>query len=284
MNIILVTYNQEELVKEAAKSIIAQELPYSYEVIVADDYSQDKRIDSIKNIFDINNVNYRVLNSERNLGISYNYKRAFEACDAEYVAVLEGDDYWTDPKRLLKHIEFLDNNPDVVLTSNRFWRLKDNQFIEEPNNNFEDNIFVFDTKQLVLNNYLSNLSTCVFRKSALNQLKPDIYDLEIADWMLGMALGEIGKLVKLNEIMSVFRIHKNGSWNGNSPLDNLNRLIRLTIPKYNEYLGYRYDKEFNSIRMKLRIEKILILILNLIPISIKKIIKKILFAILKMKF
>ncbi len=284
VNILLVTYNQEELVKEAAMSIVGQELPFSYEVLVADDYSQDTTINSIKDIFDANNINYRVLKSDRNLGISHNYKRAFAECNAEYVAVLEGDDYWTDPKRLVKHIEFLDSNPEVVLTSNRFWWLKDNQLVEDPNNNIEGKIFVFDTKKLIIKNYLHNLSTCVFRKTALNQLKPDIYDLGIADWMLGMALGEIGKLVKLNEFMSVFRMHDKGSWNGQTSLNNVKRLIRSTIPNYNEYLGYRYNKEFKRLKLKLWIEKMMILILSLIPLFLKNIIKKILFIILKKKF
>ena len=54
------------------------------------------------------------------MGIAANYKRAYAATEAEYVAVIEGDDWWTDVNRLQKHIDYLSTHTDCVMTKNNY--------------------------------------------------------------------------------------------------------------------------------------------------------------------
>ena len=74
-------------------------------------------------------------------------------------------------------------------------------------------IFKFvTTQQMAMENKLGNLSACVFRKKEIDKIKPDLFDLRFADWMLGMVLGQFGFIAILKDAMSVYRVHNKGDW------------------------------------------------------------------------
>ena len=104
LSILLISYNQSEFVEEAIDSILNQNIPFDYELIIADDSSTDGTLELISNKLSGTLIKYFVLTSKLNLGISKNYQRGFKACKGEYIAILEGDDYWTDTNLSLIHI------------------------------------------------------------------------------------------------------------------------------------------------------------------------------------
>lgn len=266
----LVCYNQEPYIKEAVESIIVQEIPVDFEIVVADDCSTDRTTEIIEQTFSQHQRSYIRIDAKHNLGISKNYKRGFAACRGEYIAVIEGDDYWDDPMRLKKHIEFLDNNPNCVLSFNRIKiYYQDKDLLITQSWNHPDNVEFITPNMMARKNRIGNLSACVFRTSALQKLRPDIYDLGIADWMLGMALGEYGGLAKLKEPTSVYRVHDKGKWSGRSKKDKFSRLINTTIPKYDKFLDYQYHEEFEAykkdILLKLKRDAIKNTIVKIIP-------------------
>jgi glycosyltransferase involved in cell wall biosynthesis len=255
LSILLVSYNQEAYIKEAVESIILQEIPFEYEIIIADDCSTDRTVEIIQQTFSDYHRNCIMMRSDKNIGISKNYRQGFAACKGEYIAVMEGDDYWKDPLRLKKHVAFLDDNPSCVLSFNRlkiYNQLKST--IKDQNWTHPEDIEFITTSMMALKNRIGNLSACVFRRSALQKLSPDLYDLGTADWMLGMAIGEHGTLAKLKEPMSVYRVHEKGKWSGRSNKENLSRLINITIPKYDKFLGYKYHAEFEEHKINLELK------------------------------
>lgn len=253
ISILLVTYNQEPYVRQAVGSILHQRIVDNYEIIVADDCSNDGTFEVIREEFESSGQSFRVLSRNSNLGFKDNYRRAFAECKGEYIAVLEGDDYWNDNCRLIKHIQFLDNQPQCVLSFNRYEVLNESTgslTLSEWNN--ELNYEYITTNMLALGNRIGNLSACVFRRAAISKLPPDIFNLGAADWLLGMALGEIGVMVKLKEPMSVYRVHSNGLWSGRNYEDQMRRLLKYTIPRYDKFLGYRYHYEFEQHKEKIK--------------------------------
>src|SRR5467141_1026888 len=89
LSVLLVTYNHEGYIRQALDSVLMQETDFDFEIVVADDYSQDSTIAVIKE-YQAKHPQLRILSSERNVGITRNYQRGFAACRGEYIAVLEG--------------------------------------------------------------------------------------------------------------------------------------------------------------------------------------------------
>lgn len=100
--------------------ILIQKTELPVELIIADDCSNDGTADRIRKRLENQLINYRFLEAEHNLGLGKNYLRGIESCEGEFVAFLEGDDYWTDPLRLQKHVNFLDENHPCPMTFNPF--------------------------------------------------------------------------------------------------------------------------------------------------------------------
>lgn len=251
LSILIICYNQEKYIKQCIESIIMQRIPFKYEVVVADDGSNDKTLSIIKDKMSSIIQNLIILDNSKNYGISKNYQRSFVECKGEYVAVIEGDDYWTDPERLIKHLHFLDNHRECVMSMNRFIIYNEDlgKFSFKEWNLLEDFSYI-TAQEMATENKLGNLSACVFRKSEIDKIKPDLYNLKIADWMLGLVLSQNGFISILKELMSVYRIHKNGEWT-KMPIKKRNETLIECIDTYNQYLEYKYDKEFNSYKKSL---------------------------------
>jgi glycosyltransferase involved in cell wall biosynthesis len=252
VSILLVTYNQSMYIRQCMDGIVLQNLPIDTEIIVADDFSSDDTVAIIREYTDKITCKLSYLANEKNLGIVKNYQRAFAACSGQYIAVMEGDDYWTDPERINKHIAFLDNHHECVMTCNRIIYFNEDKNLFHTNDWIEASDFKYvTTQQMAMENKLGNLSACVFRKKEIDKIKPDLFDLRFADWMLGMVLGQFGFIAILKDAMSVYRVHNKGDWSKMPQQEQAVFMIGL-IDDYNKYLGYKYDKEFTEHKQKLQ--------------------------------
>ena len=116
LNIILITYNQQNYIRQTVESILMQTTDFDFNIVVADDCSPDSTLDIIKEYVEESKIEFVFLKNEKNLGYTENYKRAFAACNAEYIAIMEGDDYWTSPLHLQKHVDFLDLHKEYSMS------------------------------------------------------------------------------------------------------------------------------------------------------------------------
>lgn len=120
ISIVLLTYNQEEFISQAINSILSQKLSNSFEIIVIDDCSVDDTFSLISEFQNKYPLNFKAYRNAFNLGLAKNYEKAVLLAKGKYIAYLEGDDYWTDPYKLQKQFNFLDENPDFVLAFHDF--------------------------------------------------------------------------------------------------------------------------------------------------------------------
>src|SRR5690349_4970838 len=96
INVIVTTYNHEKYIAQCLESILEQKGDFEIEVIVGDDCSTDGTRKIVEG-FGARHPNIiSVLPKGENLGITKNLKRCLDACTGEYIAICEGDDYWTD--------------------------------------------------------------------------------------------------------------------------------------------------------------------------------------------
>lgn len=191
-----------------------QKTSFRFEVIVHDDASTDgsaaiireyadKYPEIIKPIFETENLYSKRDGSLRRV--------MYRSTRGKYVAICEGDDYWTDPYKLQKQVDFLESHPDYVMCSHRF-----NQYIEDKKLLEEDDDKDFqgadyDLKNLIGGKWLTQTLTLMFRRSALDLQHFESYGMSM-DIILLYELLRNGKGYCLPDIMAVYRYHGGGVW------------------------------------------------------------------------
>lgn len=253
VDIILFCYKQEQYIEQALRSIYTQELPknVSARIIVADDASPDNTLAIIKHHAPESPFPITFLPHEPNMGISKNYKRSFAATGADYVAILEGDDYWK-PNHISQHVEFLQSHPECSMCMNELTNLFEatGEMICNSMVTTGGMYKLIDLhKQITAGNQLGNLSACAFRGQYLRELPSDLFDMPIDDWMLGTMMVERGYIGILKGSTSVYRVKANGAWAGRSPWQqHLEMLRRADV--YDGYQKGKYHAEWSTFKKR----------------------------------
>lgn len=248
IDIILFCYKQEQYIEQALRSIYAQELleDISARIIVADDCSPDDTLNIIKRLAPESPFLMEFLPVEPNMGISKNYKRSFAATKADYVAILEGDDYWL-PNHLAQHIEFLKNHPECSMSMNEITTCNEqtNEIQFSPMVRRADAAYelVDVKKQIAEGNQLGNLTACMFRGQYLRDLPETLYEMPIADWMLGVMMAQRGYIGIIKGSTSVYRVKASGVWAGRSRWKQHKIMIRYA-DMYDNFQNGKYHAEW----------------------------------------
>lgn len=254
IDIILFCYKQEQYIEQALRSIYAQELPkdVSARIIVGDDASPDNTLAIIKRFAPESPFPMVFLPEEPNLGISKNYKRSFAATTADYVAILEGDDYWL-PTHLAQHVEFMQAHPECSLSMNEI------TFLHEPSGiidvgrirlvDKQECVLVDVHKQIADGNQLGNLSACMIRGKYLRELPSNLFDMPIADWMLGVMISQRGDMAILKGTTSVYRVKASGVWAGKNRWQKYFKMLRYAN-MYDKFQQRKYHAEWELFKQK----------------------------------
>jgi len=248
ISIVVTAYNHEKYIAQCMESVLCQKGDFEKEVIVGEDCSTD----STKLILQQFQHEYPgtvfLLPSQENLGVTKNLKRCLDACTGEYIAICEGDDYWTDDRKLEKQKLFLDEHQDCSMCFSAL------MIYFEDTNTFLPNLLptqdFLDTEHLIERNDIANFSCCMYRTSVVKQLPLGIFNMYIADWMFNIACSQLGRLGFIREFMSVYRKHSGAAWSGMSTLDSLRKTCEL-MDTYNRFLEYKYDALFKSHKKKI---------------------------------
>ena len=123
VSVIVLTYNQEDTIGEALDSVLAQEAPFPYEIVISDDCSYDSTPRICRDYADFYPDRVRFRQTPRNLGLVRNYYDTLRLCRGEYIADCAGDDRWTDPLKLFKQAELLDRHPETAIAHTGWHRL-----------------------------------------------------------------------------------------------------------------------------------------------------------------
>jgi len=117
VSVLMTTYNHERFIAQAIESALMQQTDFDYEIVIGEDSSTDRTREIVIGYQKRYSDKIRLSLSERNLGNfgKPNFVRTLQACRGQYIAMLEGDDYWTDPLKLQKQVDFLDNHPECAI-------------------------------------------------------------------------------------------------------------------------------------------------------------------------
>ena len=250
ISVVVTSYNHEKYIQECIDSILMQKGNFELELILGDDDSQDGTRRILEEYHNKYPKTVHLLPKAKNMGVTKNLKRCFKEVNGDYVAVCEGDDYWTDPSKLQKQANFLDDRPDCIMCFNSI--LMSYEGKEEKNYIFQENLTknTFTTHDLILDNFIGNFSCCMYRTNIVKKLPDTLYDIFIVDWMFNIACSEYGNIGFLNDNMTVYRIHDNGLWSSKDSSVQISELSEH-IDTYNEFLSFKYDSEFKKYQKRI---------------------------------
>lgn len=120
VSVIVLSYNHERYITQALDSILMQKTDYRYEILIGDDCSQDRTAEILKEYQRKYPDVIRLFLWEKNLGAARNSYELLTRAKGRYLATCEGDDYWTDPKKLQIQVDFLEKNPAYVGVTHHF--------------------------------------------------------------------------------------------------------------------------------------------------------------------
>lgn len=178
----IVCYNQERYISQAIESAISQKGDFIHEIMIADDGSTDKTPEIIREYAKNNSLLIKLIGSSQNIGISENFRRCFSAANGKYIAILEGDDYWSDEHNIANKLEFMDNNPECSMVFSKLQMLYEAsispkiQFLDRQNrlrkNKLTGEDFLSDPDM----NLIVNFSSCFFITDLMQKLPDRLYD------------------------------------------------------------------------------------------------------------
>ncbi|HND88872.1 MAG TPA: glycosyltransferase, partial [Saprospiraceae bacterium] len=115
VSVCMITYKQEAYIGKAIESVLMQQTDFPIELVIGEDASPDGTLRICQHYQALHPDKIRLMTGEKNMGFSWNFARTLWATRGEYIALLEGDDYWTDPLKLQKQVDFLRKSPDFNL-------------------------------------------------------------------------------------------------------------------------------------------------------------------------
>ncbi len=202
----MVTYNHETFIEQAIESVMMQQATFNYKLFIGEDYSKDNTRKICKDLKEKYPDKIKLFLNSENLGGILNAKQIYESCfesDAKYIALLEGDDYWTDSLKLQKQVDILEKNNDCSLCFTNNSKLLPNGEILLPQNKITKQKSCFE--DLIKGNYISTL-TVLFRNNNLYNLPNWFSNLPIGDWPLYLWLLRNGeKAYYLKDNTAVYR-------------------------------------------------------------------------------
>lgn len=115
LSVCLITYNHAPYIRDAIDGVLKQKVDFPWELIIADDFSVDGTREIVTEYQRKHPDFIKLILQERNVGAARNWQALLDAPTSKYIAYFEGDDYWTDPEKLTKQVDFLETNPGYGL-------------------------------------------------------------------------------------------------------------------------------------------------------------------------
>lgn len=254
----MITYNHAPFIAQAIEGVLQQKTNFPFELVIGEDCSTDGTreivLDYAKRYPDI----IQVITSEQNVGMHKNGRRTNQACRGKYIAYCEGDDYWHNPDKLQKQVDYMESNPrcgmvsgDVDIYDNTL-----NKFIKSINysNGFQS-ISNLNIEQVLWGDWKFFVWTCtvMVRKNLLEKvLESDAYlhqneELALGDLQTWAEMSMISEVTYIPETLAVYRVLDESASRSKNAIKQLR--FYKSIFEIKSYLCEKYNLPENRRRM-----------------------------------
>lgn len=235
VSVVMITYNHKSFIAAAIEGVLMQEVDFPVELIIADDCSPDHTSEIVREYIDKHPKGHwiKYTRHSTNKGIMPNFIWALKQAKGKYIALCDGDDYWTDTTKLALQLNVLNKSPEFSLCFHNSNIVNNKKIIGKTNNTTKS---VFTTEDLFQEHFIST-SSVVFRNI-----------LEYPEWFPKVSSGDKavlllislhGQFIYIPETLSVYRSHQGGISNTHFGIKKVYEMSTM-LNYFDEYTNYRY--------------------------------------------
>jgi len=227
VSVCMITYNHEKFIGQAIESVMMQQTDFDYELVIGEDCSTDRTGAVVLDYAGRYSDRIRPLLREHNLGMNPNFVQTFQSCRGEYVALLEGDDFWTDPLKLQQQADYLSSHPNCSMCFHPCHISIDNDVLIGEKISWPPGRKSFYTLHDMLKaKYLRIHTSSVFVRNNQIDVFPEwFYEMPMGDLPFIILSAQNGNIGYLDEAMGTYRIHKGGIWSQSDETHDIERTI-----------------------------------------------------------
>lgn len=244
VSICCLTYNHEKYIRQCLDGLIMQKTEFDFEILVHDDASSDAT-QSIINEYVVAYPNLikpiLQIRNQYSQGISPLRQILFPLVKGKYVALCEGDDYWTDPLKLQKQVDFLENHPDYSLCCHMVRRINQQTGEELKSDYISYDMDLSNNEIILAHGYLTPTLSLVFPRLYLDKRPSYLKKSPIGDLPLTFFLMINGKVHCFSSMMGVYRAYVPIAWTASYAKRSFMKRFHFRL-KYNAFI-----LEFNKL-------------------------------------
>ena len=211
VSVCMITYNHESYLHDAILGVLNQIVSFPVEFIIADDCSPDNTTAVLDSPSIKNHPNYHWINytrHDKNIGMIPNFLLASALCRGQYIALCEGDDYWTNPTKLQTQFDFMQANPSFSGCFHKVNIINQNkETIDVLPLNLTKTDFGFND---LVKGWFIPTSSLFYRNYKIHKAMVCFHNLISGDRLIVALLGDKGSLKYINETMGIYRKHPEG--------------------------------------------------------------------------
>lgn len=242
----IITYNHEKFIRQCLEGVMMQQTNFPFEVIIGEDCSTDNTRKIIEEYTERYPGIIKPIYQEVNVGGARNaYEFCYPKLTGKYIAMCEGDDFWTDPLKLQKQVDFLEKNPDCVMCFHRINRVNEKGEIiakREPSTEIK----YLSEKELF---HISVPTLAIMFRNCIKEIPKEIIDAQCGDAFIRGMLASHGRAANLGFIGAHYRIHPGGFYSSKNSVEqflfSLNaRKQMIRSPYFNKSQKKEIRKEY----------------------------------------
>ncbi|MBC8288835.1 MAG: glycosyltransferase [Planctomycetes bacterium] len=201
VSVAMLTFNHERFIRQAVESVLCQKTDFEFEIVISDDSSTDATPEILRELQESSAGQIRLLNHNSRLGVNRNLLETLKACRGNYIALLEGDDFWLGEEKLATQIAFLESHPDCSSVHHNVFRQADDDVdsrslmhLRSPGS--------MSLREVLRTNPVATCSV-MFRNEFSNGVPDWLLEVAMPDWCLHVLNAKRGQLGYIDQAWAV---------------------------------------------------------------------------------
>jgi glycosyltransferase involved in cell wall biosynthesis len=222
VSVLVPTYNQSHYISQCLDGILAQQLDFPIEILVGEDDSDDGTREIVRKYGEQYPDKVKVFLNDRKSSIaangqasgSANFVNLLHQASGQYIAICEGDDYWFDPLKLKRQVEFMDGNPGYTACFHDVSIVRQNGEEDCTYSKSRDCKEDFDVilDDLILENPILTVSVLFLNSTYIQDLPEWFFQFRFGDWPLFLINAMHGPIRYMHFCMAAYRLHNSSAW------------------------------------------------------------------------
>ena len=237
VSVLMLAYNQAKYIDEAIGSVMAQDLDFSFELIIGDDCSSDNTLEHCRAWQQRHPDKIVIHENEHNIGLAANYIATYQLARGKYIAICEGDDYWTDKNKLRTQTAFMEDHPGYSMCFHRvinYYEADGSMSLSNGGQKKEVSL-----EDIALCNPITNVAV-FYRRGLFGELPSWMNEVTSYDFVMHMLNAQFGPVFYMAKPMAVYRKLGTSIWTGGD------KERRAFISRKNRDLLITYFEERNT--------------------------------------